>query len=133
MSAHLTSAAGIAAQAGGGDGCRPVAVSVAASVGWEVDAADGSVVYLGTDITLADEIYRGLPPGAHLFRAPRPSPRRRGSAGRATWAAQTAQTARTDRAEQTVRAAVLWAVPTEGRGDVAGAAGSTSNGWEALS
>jgi len=35
---------------------------------WEVDAPDGSVLYLGCDLTLADEIYNGLPDGAHLHR-----------------------------------------------------------------
>jgi hypothetical protein len=37
--------------------------------GWEVDAPDGTVLYLGFDVTLADEIYNGLPRGAHLHRA----------------------------------------------------------------
>jgi hypothetical protein len=42
--------------------------------GWEVDAPDGTVLYLGFDLTLADEIYNGLPGGAHLHRATWPVP-----------------------------------------------------------
>jgi hypothetical protein len=34
---------------------------------WEVDGPDGTVVYLGCDLTLADEIYNGLPPKSRLF------------------------------------------------------------------
>jgi hypothetical protein len=43
-------------------------------LGWEVDAPDGTVLYLGFDLTLADEIYNGLPGGAHLHRAGHPIP-----------------------------------------------------------
>jgi hypothetical protein len=42
--------------------------------GWEVDAPDGTVLYLGSDLTLADEIYNGLPGGAHLHRVSGPIP-----------------------------------------------------------
>ena len=34
--------------------------------GWEVDAPDGTVVYLGRDLSLAEEIYYRMPLGAHL-------------------------------------------------------------------
>jgi hypothetical protein len=37
--------------------------------GWEVERSDGSVVYRGRDITLAEEIYHALPAGAHIHRA----------------------------------------------------------------
>jgi hypothetical protein len=33
---------------------------------WEVDDEAGHPIYRGSDLELADEIYRGLPPGSRL-------------------------------------------------------------------
>jgi hypothetical protein len=38
---------------------------------WQVDAADGQVVYRGPDLELANDIYAGSP-GGHLFSAGAP-------------------------------------------------------------
>jgi predicted nucleic acid-binding Zn ribbon protein len=40
---------------------------------WEVDAPDGHVLYLGTDVELASELYHGEPAGAHLHLTARPA------------------------------------------------------------
>ena len=37
--------------------------------GWEVDGPDGSVIYLGRDLTLADELYNCMPAGSRLHPA----------------------------------------------------------------
>jgi hypothetical protein len=34
---------------------------------WEVDDEAGHPIYRGSDLELADEIYRGLPPGSRLY------------------------------------------------------------------
>jgi hypothetical protein len=41
--------------------------------GWEVDGPDGAVIYLGRDLTLADELYNCLPPGSRLHPAAAPA------------------------------------------------------------
>jgi hypothetical protein len=35
---------------------------------WEVDDEGGCLIYRGPDLELADEIYRGLPPGSRLLQ-----------------------------------------------------------------
>jgi hypothetical protein len=42
---------------------------VSAVLAWEVDYPDGSVVYRGRDIELAEELYYLAPPGSHLIPA----------------------------------------------------------------
>jgi hypothetical protein len=40
--------------------------AVASAAAWEVDDADGTVIYRGRDLELADELYGLQAPGAHL-------------------------------------------------------------------
>jgi hypothetical protein len=42
---------------------------VSAVLAWEVDYPDGSVLYRGTDIELAEELYYAAPTGSHLVPA----------------------------------------------------------------
>ncbi len=42
---------------------------MSAVLAWEVDYPDGSVLYRGLDIELAEELYHSAPLGAHLIPA----------------------------------------------------------------